>query len=274
MFPRLGASAPPNRTAVGCCLLPQPTAVLIHEELPAERKSNDKPGGRRASRVARRRTEIAPKPTGQSHSRLAELCCDALAAAVNCPRAKSTVALRLAVASLIGGADNWRFAPTRLHPDECDHRASMATGAALVTFAEQRRTVAGELAGGSEPTDGPCRGADMVKPRPPGDLCPLAGIERRAGGKGAGGYRRQALVAGAAWPNGWANSCKSICAVLAARRGIFGLLTDKAALAGIAAEIRRGPERQGDRKKLRASIRRRLHGEGRPPVEGWFARAL
>ena len=41
-----------------------------------------------------------------------------------------TVALRLAVASLIGGADNWSVHADRTHPMNATIEASMATGAA------------------------------------------------------------------------------------------------------------------------------------------------
>jgi ParB family chromosome partitioning protein len=50
------------------------------------------------------------------------------------------------------------------------------------------------------------------------------------------------------------------------------LLTDKAALAGIAAEVGAAPSAKATGKELRASIRRRLNGEGCPPVEGWLPR--
>ena len=50
------------------------------------------------------------------------------------------------------------------------------------------------------------------------------------------------------------------------------LLTDKDALTRIAAEVGAAPSAKATGKELRASIRRRLNGEGCPPVEGWLPR--
>ena len=50
------------------------------------------------------------------------------------------------------------------------------------------------------------------------------------------------------------------------------LLTDKAALAGIAAEVGAVPSAKATGKELRGLIRRRLQGEGCQPVESWLPR--
>jgi ParB family chromosome partitioning protein len=50
------------------------------------------------------------------------------------------------------------------------------------------------------------------------------------------------------------------------------LLSDKAALARIAAEVGAAPASQATGKELRAAIRRRLKGEGCQPVANWLPR--
>ncbi|CDH47735.1 hypothetical protein BN874_920001 [Candidatus Contendobacter odensis Run_B_J11] len=50
------------------------------------------------------------------------------------------------------------------------------------------------------------------------------------------------------------------------------LLTDKEALTRIAAEVGAAPSGKATGKELRGLIRRRLKGEGCPPVEGWLPR--
>ena len=50
------------------------------------------------------------------------------------------------------------------------------------------------------------------------------------------------------------------------------LLADKEALARIAAEVGAAPAAKATGKELRAAIRRRLKGEGCPPVEHWLPR--
>ena len=54
----------------------------------------------------------------------------------------------------------------------------------------------------------------------------------------------------------------------------FDLLTDKDALARIAAEVGAAPSAKATGKELRAAIRRRLKGEGCQPVENWLPRYL
>ncbi len=218
---------------------------------------------------------LVPKPTrSEATHALQNYVAMHKAAAVRIALVQNpTVALRLAVASLIGGADNWSVRADRTHPMNATIEASMATGAALVTFAEQRRTVAGELAGGSEPTDVALSGRGYGETQTAETFARLLELNDEQVLKVLAVIAAEALVAG----GGVAERLGELLQIDMRQcwqpdEVFLELLTDKAALAGIAAEVGAAPSAKATGKELRASIRRRLHGEGCPPVEGWLPR--
>ncbi len=186
------------------------------------------------------------------------------------------VALRLAVASLIGGADNWSVRADRTHPMNATIEASVATGAALAAFAEERRTVAGGLASaadGSEPTDATLSGRGYGETQTAETFARLLELNDEQVLKVLAVIAAEALVAG----SGVAERLGELLQIDMHQcwqpdEAFLELLTDKAALAGIAAEVGAAPNAKATGKELRASIRRRLNGEGCPPVENWLPR--
>lgn len=257
-------------------LLPQRNGeVLVHEGyLPLKEVQRQ---ARRAAGIegGAASDEDAPKPTrSEATHALQNYVAMHKAAAVRIALVQNpTVALRLAVASLIGGADNWSVRADRTHPMNATIEASMATGAALATFAEQRRTVAGELADGSDPADVALSGRGYGETQTAETFARLLELNDEQVLKVLAVIAAEALVAG----GGVAERLGELLQIDMRQcwqpdEVFLELLTDKAALAGIAAEVGAAPSAKATGKELRASIRRRLHGEGCPPVEGWLPR--
>ncbi len=257
-------------------LLPQRNGeVLIHEGyLPLKEVQRQ---ARRAAGIegGAASDEDAPKPTrSEATHALQNYVAMHKAAAVRIALVQNpTVALRLAVASLIGGADNWSVHADRTHPMNATIEASMATGAAWATFAEQRRTVAGELADGSDPADVALSGRGYGETQTAETFARLLELNDEQVLKVLAVIAAEALVAG----GGVAERLGELLQIDMRQcwqpdEVFLELLTDKAALAGIAAEVGAAPSAKATGKELRASIRRRLHGEGCPPVEGWLPR--
>ncbi len=260
-------------------LLPQRNGeVLVHEGyLPLKEVQRQ---ARRAAGIegGAASDEDAPKPTrSEATHALQNYVAMHKAAAVRIALVQNpTVALRLAVASLIGGADNWSVRADRTHPMNATIEASMATGAAWATFAEQRRTVAGELADeadGSDPADVALSGRGYGETQTAETFARLLELNDEQVLKVLAVIAAEALVAG----GGVAERLGELLQIDMRQcwqpdEVFLELLTDKAALAGIAAEVGAAPSAKATGKELRASIRRRLHGEGCPPVEGWLPR--
>lgn len=186
------------------------------------------------------------------------------------------VALRLAVACLIGGADNGSVRADRTHPMNATIEASVATGAALAAFAEERRTVAGGLTGaadGPEPTDAALSGRGYGETQTAETFARLLELSDTQVLKVLAVIAAEALVVG----SGLAERLGELLQIDMRQcwqpdEAFLELLTDKAALAGIAAEVGATPNAKATGKELRAAIRRRLNGEGCPPVENWLPR--
>lgn len=186
------------------------------------------------------------------------------------------VALRLAVAGLLGGATNGSVRADRTPPHGPAIEASVAASAARAAFAEERRTVArwlGEAADGPEPADAPLAGrghGERETARWFGRLLELSDAQVL---KALAVVAAETLVAG----SGLAERLGELLQIdLRAHwqpdATFFDLLTDKDALARIAAEVGAAPAAKATGKELRGLIRRRLRGEGCPPVEGWLPR--
>ena len=256
-------------------LLPQRDGeVLVHEGyLPLEE----------ARRLARQAagaagadpTEAAPKPArSEATQALQNYVALHKAAAVRCGLARNpAVALRLAVACLIGGAANWAVRADRTAPHGPAVAASVEAGAASAAFAEARRTVAGGLADATESADAALSGRGYGEGQTAEVFARLLDLPDERVLQVLAVATAETLVAGGGLAERlgeWLEIDLRQC--WRPDDTFFDLLTDKAALAGIAAEVGAAPPAKATGKELRAAIRRRLQGEGCPPVEGWLPR--
>jgi len=190
------------------------------------------------------------------------------------------VALRLAVACLIGNAPNWSVRADRTHPLNAAIEASVESGVARAAFAEARRAaadgLADGLAGAAEwpgSTDAALSGRGYGEGQTAEVFARLLDLHADQVLKILAVIAGEALVAG----GGLAERLGELLEIDMRARWkpddtFFDLLTDKAALAGIATEVGAAPAAKATGKELRAAIRRRLNGEGCQPVEGWLPR--
>jgi ParB family chromosome partitioning protein len=199
------------------------------------------------------------------------------AAAVRCGLTQHpAIALRLAVACLIGNATNGSVRADRTPPHGAAIEASVAAGAARAAFAEERRTVAswlGEAADGPEPADAPLAGRGRGERQTARWFSRLLELSDAQVLKALAVVTAETLVAG----SGLAERLGELLQIdLRAHwqpdETFFDLLTDKDALVRIAAEVGAAPAAKATGKELRGLIRRRLRGEGCPPVANWLPR--
>ncbi|MEI2804392.1 MAG: ParB/RepB/Spo0J family partition protein [Albidovulum sp.] len=250
--------------------------VLVHEGyLPVKE----------ARRLARRAagldvdpTEAAPK-TARSEATQALQNYVALhkAAAVRCGLARNpAVALRLAVACLIGGATHWSVRADRTAPHGPAVAASVETGAASAAFRDERATVWRWLADATDATesaDAALSGRGYGEGHTAEAFGRLLDLPDERVLKVLAVVAGEALVAG----GGLAERLGELLAIDMRAHWrpddtFLDLLTDKEALTGIAAEVGAAPSAKATGKELRAAIRRRLNGEGCQPVEDWLPR--
>ena len=183
------------------------------------------------------------------------------------------IALRLAVAGLIGGAANGSVRADRTAPHGPAVEASVQSGAALAAFAEERRTVGCWLADAADPADAALSGRGYGERHAAEAFGRLSELSDAQVLKVLAVIAAEALVAG----GGLAERLGERLQIDMRRfwqpdETFLDLLTDKAALAGIAAEVGAVPSAKATGKELRGLIRRRLQGEGCQPVEGWLPR--
>ena len=186
------------------------------------------------------------------------------------------IALRLAVAGLLGGAANGAGRADRTPPHGAAIEASVAAGAARAAFAGERRTVArwlGEAADGPDPADAPLVGRGHDERQTAAAFARLLELSDAQVLKALAVVTAETLVAG----SGLAERLGELLQIdLRAHwqpdETFFDLLTDKDALVRIAAEVGAAPAAKATGKDLRGLIRRRLRGEGCPPVEHWLPR--
>ncbi len=199
------------------------------------------------------------------------------AAAVRCALAQSPlVALRLAVACLIGGADNGSVRADRTAPHGPAVAASVENGAALAAFAEARRAAADGLVGAAERPgsgDPALSGCGHGEGQTAEVFARLLEFSDEEVLKVLAVVAAEALVAG----SGLAERLGELLHIDMRRcwrpdDTFLDLLADKEALTRIAAEVGATPSAKATGKALRAAIRRRLNGEGCPPVENWLPR--
>lgn len=191
------------------------------------------------------------------------------------------LALRLAVASLIGGAENWSVRGDRTRPHHAAIEASIQASAAHAFFQDERQAVRPWLAGkvesadAPEPTDTALIGYGQGEHRTAEVFTRLLDLSDAQVLKTLAVIVGEALVAGSG---------------LAERLGVLlrldlrefwrpddafvELLTDKEALTHIAAELGATPSGKATVADLRGQIRRRLKGEGCQPVTDWLPRYL
>lgn len=257
-------------------IVPQRTGeVLVHEGyLPLKEARRQ---ARQAAGLDVDPTEAAPK-TARSETTQALQNYLALhkAAAVRYALAQHPlVALRLAVACLIGGATNWSVRADRTYPMNAAIEASVEAGAASAAFRDERAAADG-LAGAP---DGTGSGDAALSGRGSGERHTAEAFARllELGDeevlKVLAVVAAEALVAGGGLAERLGERLQiDMRACWRPDDTFLDLLTDKAALAGIAAEVGAAPSAKATGKELRAAIRRRLNGEGCPPVEGWLPR--
>ena len=238
----------PMERGGGVFVSPQRTGeVLVHEgyvPLKEARRQARQAVGMAAGTAA---TEDAPKPArSEATQALQNYLALHKAAAVRYALAQNpTVALRLAVACLIGGATNWAVRADRTPPHGPAVAASVEASAA---FADERRTVWRWLGDAAESAGrGPVGTRVRREPRRRG-VRPPAGVERRAGvesaggdrGRGPGGGRRLGRTIGRIAPDRHAGA-------LATRRHLFGVVDRQGRLDPDRGGVGRGPDRQSDR---------------------------
>ena len=258
-------------------ILPQHTGeVIVHDGyLPLKEARRQ---ARHGGRTAADETDAAPKAVrSETTQALQNYVALHKAAAVRYGLTQHpAIALRLAVAGLIGGAPNWSVRADRTPPHGAAVEASVAAGAARAAFAEERRTVArwlGEAADGPEPADAPLAGRGHGERQTAEVFARLLDLTDAQVLKALAVVAAETLVAG----SGLAERLGELLQIdLRAHwqpdETFFDLLTDKDALARIAAEVGAAPAAKATGKDLRGLIRRRLRGEGCPPVADWLPR--
>ena len=259
-------------------ILPQPTGeVLVHEGyLPLKE-------ARRQARLAaglEQRTDDAPKATrSETTQALQNYVALHKAAAVRYGLTQHpAIALRLAVACLIGGAPNWSVRADRTPPHGPAVEASVAAGAARAAFAEERRTVASWLAGaadGPDPAEAALAGRGHGERQTAAAFARLLELSDAQVLKALAVVTAEALVAGSGLAERVGERLQiDLRAHWQPDETFIDLLADKEALARIAAELGGSPPGQATGKELRGLIRRRLRGEGCPPVAALVAALL
>ena len=264
-------------------ILPQPTGeVLVHEGyLPL------KEARRQARSVAGLEADVtndAPKATrSETTQALQNYVALHKAAAVRYGLTQHpAIALRLAVACLIGNATNWSVRADRTPPHNAAIEASIRASTAHGRLAGERATVRHWLAGDADPAT-----PTAESERTDATLAGHGGSERRTAEvferllelsdaqvlKVLAVIAAEALVAG----SGLAERLGELLQIdprpfWQPDEAFLELLTDKAALGCIAAEVGGSPPGKATSKELRGLIRRRLKGEGCQPVEGWLPR--
>ena len=191
------------------------------------------------------------------------------------------IAARLAVACLIGGAENWSVRGDRTPPHNPAIEASVRASAAPGGLASERATVRRWLAGetdpapppAAEPPDAPLAGSGSSDRRAAEAFERLLALSDAQVLKVLAVIAAEALVAG----GGLAERAGELLHLDMRRfwqpdETFLGLLTDKEALARIAAELGGSPPGKATNKELRGLIRRRLRGDGCQPVENWLPR--
>ena len=224
--------------------------------------------------------EAAPKPArSETTQALQNYVALHKAAAVRHALAQNPlVASRLAVACLIGGAANWSVRADRTPPHGPAVAASVENGAALAAFAEARRAAANGLADAAEwlgSGDAALSGRGHGEGHAAEVFARLLESSDEEVLKVLAVAAAETLVAG----GGLAERLGELLQIDMRAHWrpddtFLDLLTDKDALTRIAAEVGAAPSAKATGKELRASIRRRLNGEGCPPVEGWLPRYL
>lgn len=185
------------------------------------------------------------------------------------------IALRLAVACLIGNAPNWSVCADRTAPHNPAVAASVENSAARAAFAEARRVAAGLAGAGDRPGSGDA----ALSGRGYGESQTAEVFARLLELSDAQALQALAVVAGEALVagGGLAERLGDLLQIDMRRcwqpdDAFFELLTDKAALGEIATEVGAAPSAKATGKELRAAIRRRLNGEGCQPVANWLPR--
>ena len=179
------------------------------------------------------------------------------------------IALRLAVACLIGNATHWSVRADRTPPHGPAVEASVATGTARAAFAEARRAVTGE----PDATDATLLGHGHGERQTVEAFARLLELSDEPVLKALAVATAETLVAG----SGLAERLGEWLQIDMRRfwkpdETFLDLLTDKAALSQIAAEVGATPSAKATGKELRGLIRRRLKGEGCQPVANWLPR--
>ncbi len=186
------------------------------------------------------------------------------------------VALRLAVACLIGNAPNGSVRADRTAPHGPAVAASVEAGAASAAFRDGRATVADGLTGTAERSgsgDAALSGRGYGEGQTAEVFARLLELSDERALQALAVVAGEALVAGGGLAERLGELLEiDMRACWQPDDTFFDLLTDKAALGEIATELGAAPSAKATGKALRAAIRRRLNGEGCQPVEGWLPR--
>lgn len=180
------------------------------------------------------------------------------------------LALRLAVASLIGGAENWSVRADRTPPHGPTVAASVEAGMARNRFREEWATVQRGL---GDSSDQNLVGRGYGEGQTAEAFARLLEMTDEQVLKVLAVVVAETLVAG----SGWAERLGEWLQIDMRRfwtpdEAFFDLLTDKEALTRMAAELGAAPSGKATGKELRGLIRRRLKGEGCPPIADWLPR--
>ena len=185
----------------------------------------------------------------------------------------------LAVACLIGGADNWSVRGDRTQPFNAAIEASVRASAARGLFADERRAVGqwlggeAESAAASEFTEATLAGRGYGERRTAEVFGRLLELSDEQVLKILAVVAAEALVAGSGLAERLGEWLETDMRVFWQPDDAFvDLLTDKEALGRIAAELGGEPSHKATGADWRGLIRRRLNGEGCQPVAEWLPR--
>ena len=266
----------PMERGGGVFVSPQRTGeVLVHEgyvPLKEARRQARQAVGMAAGTAA---TEDAPKPArSEATQALQNYLALHKAAAVRCGLVQNpAVALRLAVACLIGGATNWAVRADRTPPHGPAVAASVEASAASAAFADKRRTVWRWLGDAAESADAALSGRGCGESHAAEAFARLLELSDEQVLKVLAVIAADALVAGGGLAEQLGERLQiDLRAHWQPDDTFLDLLTDKEALGHVAAEVGAAPTAKATGKELRAAIRRRLNGEGCQPVENWLPR--
>ena len=192
------------------------------------------------------------------------------------------IALRLAVASLMGGAENWLVRSDRTRPYNAAIEASVQASAAHAFFQDERQAVRPwfvseveptESTDATEPTDTALTGYGQGERRTAEVFTRLLDLSDEQVLKVLAMIVGEALVAGSGLAERLGEWLRLDMREFWQPDDAFvELLTDKQALIHIAAELGAAPSGKATGADLRGQIRRRLKGEGCPPVADWLPR--